>query len=148
MGAETTEAYLVKRSLEGGLARSEELPRVPVPADIFAGVLGVAPSHELMAMQREREHALAERGFAVAPPASQHAVPASAADGLRTIPPRETGGNLDVRQLVAGSRLWLPVFVPGALFSVGDVRQASRWPTTALPGGWTPGSRRGGRWSS
>jgi formamidase len=38
------------------------------------------------------------------------------ADGLRTIPPRETGGNLDIRQLVAGSKLYLPVDVEGALF--------------------------------
>ena len=44
--------------------------------------------------------------------------------GLRTIPPREIGGNLDIRQLVAGSRLWLPVDVPGALFSVGDLHFA------------------------
>jgi formamidase len=84
----------------------------------------VAPSHELMAEQRRREQELAERGFAGAPPAPEHAVPPSAADGLRTIPPRETGGNLDVRQLVAGSRVWLPVLVPGALFSVGDLHFA------------------------
>ena len=51
-------------------------------------------------------------------------MPPSAADGLRTIPPRETGGNLDIRQLVAGSRIWLPVEVPGALFSVGDLHFA------------------------
>jgi formamidase len=31
---------------------------------------------------------------------------------------------MDVRQLVAGSRLWLPVDVPGALFSVGDLHFA------------------------
>jgi acetamidase/formamidase len=30
------------------------------------------------------------------------------------------GGNLDCRELVAGSILWLPVEVEGALFSVGD----------------------------
>jgi formamidase len=52
------------------------------------------------------------------------AVPPEAADGLRTIPPREVGGNLDIRQLVAGSRLWLPVDVPGALFSIGDLHFA------------------------
>ena len=49
---------------------------------------------------------------------------AEAADGLRTIPPRETGGNLDIRQLVAGSRLFLPVEVEGALFSAGDLHFA------------------------
>src|SRR5207248_10247603 len=52
------------------------------------------------------------------------AIPPRAADGLRTIPPRETGGNLDIRQLVAGSRLRLPVSVPGALFSIGDLHFA------------------------
>jgi formamidase len=31
---------------------------------------------------------------------------------------------MDVRQLVAGSRLWLPVDVPGALFSIGDLHFA------------------------
>ena len=38
-----------------------------------------------------------------------------------TVPPRRVGGNLDIRQLVAGSTLYLPVEVPGALFSCGDV---------------------------
>ncbi len=39
---------------------------------------------------------------------------------LSTIPPTETGGNMDTRHLTAGARLWLPVQVPGALFSLGD----------------------------
>jgi acetamidase/formamidase len=37
-----------------------------------------------------------------------------------TIPPRACGGNLDCRELIAGSTLWLPVEVEGALFSCGD----------------------------
>lgn len=41
-----------------------------------------------------------------------------------TTPPRRVGGNMDVRQLTAGARLALPVLVPGALFSVGDVHAA------------------------
>ena len=36
------------------------------------------------------------------------------------VPPRRTGGNMDVRDLAAGSELYLPVEVEGALFSVGD----------------------------
>ena len=39
---------------------------------------------------------------------------------LNTIPPRENGGNVDVRDLTTGSTFWLPVLVPGALFSTGD----------------------------
>jgi acetamidase/formamidase len=37
-----------------------------------------------------------------------------------TIPPRPSGGNIDCRELVAGSTLFLPVTVPGALLCVGD----------------------------
>lgn len=35
-------------------------------------------------------------------------------------PPTFIGGNMDNRNLTAGARLFLPVFVPGALFEVGD----------------------------
>ena len=46
---------------------------------------------------------------------------ALAANGSHsTIPPRSVGGNLDVRDLVAGAQLILPVEVDGALFSCGD----------------------------
>ncbi len=37
-----------------------------------------------------------------------------------TTPPRVTGGNIDCKELVAGSTLYLPIAVAGALFSVGD----------------------------
>lgn len=37
-----------------------------------------------------------------------------------TAPPRRVGGNMDVRQLTAGSTLYLPIEVEGGLFSVGD----------------------------
>jgi acetamidase/formamidase len=48
----------------------------------------------------------------VAPPASWGA--------LSTLPPRRNGGNLDNKELVAGTTLFLPIHVDGALFSVGD----------------------------
>jgi acetamidase/formamidase len=41
-------------------------------------------------------------------------------DEAPTAPPRRVGGNLDCRELISGSTLWLPVEVEGALFSVGD----------------------------
>jgi formamidase len=116
--------YLVKWEIDGGVARAAELPGVAVAEETFAGVVGTAPSPALMEEFRAREEALRERGQAVADSLPDAAVPSTAADGLRTIPPRETGGNLDVRQLVAGSRLWLPVAVQGALFSVGDLHFA------------------------
>jgi len=45
--------------------------------------------------------------------------------GLHSVvPPREVGGNMDIRDLTRGATLWLPVRVPGALFSVGDTHAA------------------------
>lgn len=44
-----------------------------------------------------------------------------AAPGLHpTSPPRVTGGNLDCKELITGSTLYLPIAVPGGLFSTGD----------------------------
>lgn len=40
------------------------------------------------------------------------------------MPPRHVGGNMDTRDLAAGTVLWLPVEVDGALFSVGDTHAA------------------------
>jgi acetamidase/formamidase len=44
--------------------------------------------------------------------------------GHSTMPPRKNGGNMDVKQLVAGTTLYLPVWVGDALFSVGDAHAA------------------------
>lgn len=50
---------------------------------------------------------------------------ALAEPGLHSIvPPRRVGGNLDIRDLAAGTTLYLPVEVAGALFSVGDTHAA------------------------
>ena len=119
-----TDPFLVKWEIGDDVARSGELPGVAVPAEMFAGVVGVAPSRDRMEQLRRREERIGERGGPVADPAPESALPRSAAGGLRTIPPREIGGNLDIRQLVAGSRLYLPVDVPGALLSIGDLHFA------------------------
>jgi formamidase len=119
-----TEPFLVPWELDGEKARSPELPGIAVPAGPHAGVIGVAPSHALMEEQRAREEGIRAAGGPVADPVPEAAFPPVAAGGLRTIPPRETGGNLDVRRLVAGSTLLLPVHVPGALLSLGDVHFA------------------------
>jgi formamidase len=112
--------FLARWELAGGLARSEQVPGVAVPACMHAGVIGVAPSRELFERARDREAALG----AANPPSPEHAWPPEAADGLRTYPPRENGGNMDIRDLGPGARLWLPVHVPGALLSVGDLHFA------------------------
>lgn len=119
-----TEPYVVKWEIADGVARSAELPGVAVPEEMFAGVVGVAPSHERMQAILEREERLRAQGQPVADSLPEASVPPEAGSGLRTIPPRELGGNMDVRHLCAGSRLRLPVDVPGALFSAGDLHFA------------------------
>jgi formamidase len=118
------EPFLVPWELDGTVARSAELPGIAVPAVVHAGVAGVAPSHALMERQREREEAIRAVGGPVAESMPESAHPPVAGNGLRTIPPRETGGNLDIRRLTVDSTLLLPVHVQGALFSLGDVHFA------------------------
>ncbi len=40
------------------------------------------------------------------------------------VPPRRVGGNLDIRDIAAGTELYLPVEVKGGLFSLGDTHAA------------------------
>jgi formamidase len=112
--------FIVRWELDGAHARSEQLPGIAVPACVHAGTIGVAPSWELFERAREREAA----GGSPHPPDSELAWPPTAADGLRTYPPRENGGNMDIRDLGPGARLFLPVHVPGALLSAGDLHFA------------------------
>jgi formamidase len=119
--------FLIKWSIADGFAVSPDLLDVRIPGGPFMGVMGVAPSHQLLAQLTAREDELLRRGGAVLPPTSQGAVPATepiASAALRTIPPRETGGNFDIKQLTAGTTLLLPVYTPGALFSAGDAHFA------------------------
>lgn len=119
--------YLVHWEIEGAYARSPQIPGVAIPGAPFMGVMGVAPSHELMAIIVEREAELAAKGYPVALPDVRGAVPGKqtlASTALRTIPPRENGGNFDIKHLVAGTTLFLPVFVEGANFSTGDAHFA------------------------
>jgi formamidase len=115
--------FLVKWTIDAGFAISPDLPGVRIPGGPFMGVMGVAPSRELRVRLAAREDELLRRGGAVLPPSARGAVPATepiASEALRTIPPRETGGNFDIKQLTAGTTLLLPVYAPGALFSAGD----------------------------
>lgn len=47
-------------------------------------------------------------------------VPANPEDAKNSVPPGPYGGNIDIKHLGVGSRLYLPVQVPGALFYSGD----------------------------
>ncbi len=119
--------YIVHWDIEGGFAQAQDLPGVGIPGAPFMGTIGVAPSRALRQEILLREDELLRRGGAVLGPEPAGAVPAGepfASEGLRTVPPRENGGNLDIKQLTAGTRLLLPVFTEGALFSAGDAHFA------------------------
>lgn len=121
------EPHIVQWEIQGGFATSKDLPGIRIPGAPFVGVIGVAPSRELRETTRAREAELAARGGMALPPDPAGAVPAAleiARDALRTVPPRETAGNVDIKQLVAGTTLLIPVWTPGALFSVGDAHFA------------------------
>jgi formamidase len=122
LGDRFTEPLLVRWEIAGGVARSADLPGVAIPGRPFLGTVAVAPSRDLRDRAASREAELARRGGLVLEPQERGAVPGGAIgrEGLRTIPPRENGGNLDIRQLTVGSRLFLPVGVEGALLSLGD----------------------------
>lgn len=116
--------FLVRWSLQDGVARSDDLPGVRVAASTHAGVIGVAPSVSLFDASLEREKRLSEGGDLVRLPDPSTAFPESVGDGLRTMPPRENGGNMDIRDLGPGATLLLPVHVEGALLSAGDLHFA------------------------
>ena len=119
--------HIVHWDIRDGYATSADLPGVRVPGAPFMGTIGVAPSRDMRREIELRETELLGRGGAVLGPDPHGAVPATeplASEGLRTIPPREHGGNLDIKQLTAGTRLLLPVFTEGALFSAGDAHFA------------------------
>ena len=119
--------YLIHWEMSGGFAHSPDLPGVRIPGAPFMGVMGVAPSHELLTRINRREADLLARGGAVLPPdptASVPSDPSIANSAMRTIAPHETGGNVDIKHLTAGATLYLPVYQPGALFSVGDAHFA------------------------
>jgi formamidase len=117
------EPFRVDWDIADGWAISAGLPGVRIPGSPFMGTIGLSPGHDLLAVTTVREQELIDRGGLALPPSAAGAVPADprlAAEGLRTIPPREQAGNVDIKQLGKGAVLLLPVDTPGALFSAGD----------------------------
>ena len=119
--------FKVNWDIAHGWATSPDLPGVRIPGSPFMGTIGLSPGHELLAATIAREQDLLERGGFILPPSPTSAVPDDpgiAAQALRTVPPREQAGNVDIKQLGRGARLLIPVDTPGALFSAGDAHYA------------------------
>ena len=118
-----TDPYLAHWDIDDGWATSPQLPGVRIPDGSFMGTAGLAPSRRQVQEWTRREADLVARGGIASPPDPEDAVPSSepiASEALRTIPPRENGGNADVKQLTKGSKAMIPVAVEGALYSAGD----------------------------
>jgi formamidase len=125
---EFPDPYIVHWRLHGNdFAEADQLPGVRIRCNPFPGTFGVAPSRTLRQAATEREAELATRGGFALPPDPDGAVPTGepiASEGLRTIPPRENAGNIDIRQTTPGVTMLIPVHVEGALVSTGDVHYA------------------------
>ncbi len=117
-----TTPFIAHWKISDGWATAAEIPGVRIPGAPFMGISGTAPSAQKLKEWTEREQRALDAGGFVMPPSPAGAVPAGRCglEGLRTLPPRENGGNFDVKQLTKGSKLLLPVFTKGALFSTGD----------------------------
>lgn len=124
---EFPDPHIVHWRIADGWAVSDGLPGVRVPGHPFMGTIGLAPDRALMERATARELAAAQAGgFALAPDPTD-AVPAEdaiAREAWRTVPPRETAGNVDIKQLGAGAKLYVPVYAAGGLFSAGDAHFA------------------------
>src|SRR5262249_39441328 len=92
--------------IEGDTATSPQIPGVTIGARPFLGIVGVAPSPSRMQTFRDREQRLADGGCMLMLPTTEYAIPrdpAIAPDAIRTMTPRENGGNWDVEAFGIGS---------------------------------------------
>lgn len=115
--------------LKGLYATSRHIPGVRVAGLKHPGLMGTLPSHDLLNEWNRRESLLVAKGQAN-PPDPRTAVlrgvtgaefERMAKTAARTVPPREHGGNTDIKDLAAGSRIYFPVYQKGAGFSMGDL---------------------------
>ncbi len=124
--------YVANWKLNRVEAVSPQLPGVRIPMNGFMGSVGVMPGEEEIEKWLARETQLGAAGGVALPPQPISAIPANICGPngshkdkcLRTIPPRENGGNMDVKQMVVGTTLLLPCFIDGCGFFIGDVHYA------------------------
>ncbi|MGF1551868.1 MAG: acetamidase/formamidase family protein [Paracoccaceae bacterium] len=129
---EFTEPYFVGWRQDRNHAVSDAMPGIAVPYEAFTGSIGTMPGPEEVEAWLSREADLAAVGGVALPPEPNGALPAAicgvdgshAQECLRTVPPRENGGNMDVQQMQVGTTILIPCFVDGCNLFVGDVHYA------------------------
>ena len=119
----------------GIYTKSRHIPGVEFIGLMHPGLIGCLPSQELLDEWNTREQALIDTdpnrvpGLANPPyaptahvgRATGDAATKVASEGARTVPPREHGGNCDIKDLTKGSRVFFPVYVKGGGLSMGDL---------------------------
>ncbi|MEV0081540.1 formamidase [Saccharopolyspora sp. NPDC050642] len=129
------DAYKAIWDFHGQQCTSRHLPGIRYTGITHPGLMGTAPSADLLAKWNRREQALIDtdpnRVPPLALPPTEPGALAGQADGseaqriaregARTVPARENGGNQDIKNFTRGSRVFYPVFVEGAKLSMGDL---------------------------
>jgi formamidase len=129
------DAYKAIWDFSGQTTTSRHVPHVKYTGITHPGLMGTAPSAALLAKWNAREGALIATDPQRVPPLAlapelDGAILGSlsgdefscvAGEAARTAPPRENGGNQDIKNLTKGTRVFYPVFVPGAKLSFGDL---------------------------
>jgi len=119
----------------GIYANSRHIPGVEFAGIMHPGLIGCLPSKSLLETWNKREKALfdtdPERVPALAAMPSGEtahmgrmkgtAAKEAGAIGARTVPPREHGGNCDIKNLSRGSTVYFPVYIKGGGLSMGDI---------------------------
>ncbi|WP_455210213.1 formamidase [Kaarinaea lacus] len=119
----------------GMFTKSRHVPGVEFAGLIHPGLIGCLPSKELLEQWNTREKELYDTDPERVPPLatlpygdtahmgrmSGDAAKEAGAEAARTVPPREHGGNCDIKDLSRGSKIYFPVYVEGGGLSVGDL---------------------------
>lgn len=120
---------------EGLFTKSRHVPGVRYAGVMHPGLIGCLPDRKMLDTWNTREKTLFDSdptrvpGLANLPTTKAAHMGAlkgeardkAAAEGARTVPPREHGGNCDIKDLTRGSTVYFPVYVPGAGLSMGDL---------------------------
>jgi formamidase len=121
--------------IKGMFTESRHVPGVKYAGLIHPGLIGCLPDPKMLAEWNRREVGLIATEPNRVPPLANPPFPPTAhmgklkgdakakaaAEAARTVPPREHGGNCDIKDLSRGSKIFFPVYVKGAGLSVGDL---------------------------
>ncbi|EDM70702.1 amidase [Roseobacter sp. AzwK-3b] len=120
---------------DGMFTKSRHVPGVKYAVLIHPGLIGCLPDRKMLDMWNSRETKLFNTDPERVPPLAAlpntqaahmgamkgEARDKAAAEAARTVPPREHGGNCDIKDLSRGCKIYFPVYVDGAGLSMGDL---------------------------